>query len=117
MPIFDGFRRRSQIERAQLQAQLLTNQRMELERAIDLEVVNARESYRNAAQRIEFQRSNLELANRIYETARIKYKEGVGSSIEVQQAEQSLFATQQNYTQAAYDLVVAKSDLDRALGN
>ena len=117
VPIFDGFRRRSQIERAQLQAQLLTNQRKELERSIDLDVMNARESYRNAAQRIEFQRSNLELANRIYETARIKYKEGVGSSIEVQQAEQSLFATQQNYTQAAYDLVVSKSDLDRALGN
>ena len=117
VPIFDGFRRRSQVERAELQAQLLTNQREQLQRSIDLEVANARESYRNAAQRIEFQRSNLELASRIYETARIKYKEGVGSSIEVQQAEQSLFATQQNYTQAAYDLVVAKSDLDRALGN
>ena len=116
VPIFDGFRRRSQIERAELQGQILSNQRQDLEQLITLEVTNARESYQNAARRIAFQERNLELANRIYETAQIKYREGVGSSIEVQQAEQSLYQTQQNYTQAAYDLVVAKADLDKALG-
>lgn len=116
VPIFDGYRRRSQVQRARLQGQILSNQRRDLERLITAEVTNAREQYRNAARRIDFQERNLELANKIYDTAQIKYRDGVGSSIEVQQAEQTLYQTQQNFTQAAYDLVVAKSDLDRALG-
>ncbi|MEM9527074.1 MAG: TolC family protein, partial [Bacteroidota bacterium] len=60
--------------------------------------------------------SNLELAERIYETTQIKYREGVGSSLEVVQAEQALYESQANYLQALYDTLVAKEDLYLALG-
>ncbi len=116
VPIFDGFRKKAQIERARLDLEQAKNQREELVRGIRVEVANARTNYLNAAQRLENQQKNLDLAQRIYDTAQIKYREGVGSSLEVTQAEQSLYTTQSNYVQALYDLLLAKEQLEMALG-
>lgn len=116
VPVFSGLMRNAKVSRAELQLETYQNQQKQLERAIMLEVNNARSSYRNAQQRVESQKKNVALAQRIYNTAQIKYKEGVGSSLEINQAESSLFQTQSNYTQALYDLLTAKSNLDKALG-
>ena len=117
IPIFDGFDKQAKIERARLALDIARNQKKDLERVIDLELQNARTNYINARERVRSQKKNVELAQRIYDTTQIKYREGVGSSLEITQAEQSLFETQQNYTQALYDLLVAKAALDKALGN
>ncbi len=117
VPIFDGFYRKSQVERARIGLQEAQNQQRDLQRAINLEVTNARNSYLNAIEALEGQRENLELAERIYETTQIKYREGVGSSVELTQAEQSLFQAQSNYTNTLYNVLSAKMDLQMALGN
>lgn len=117
VPIFDGLDKKAKIQRAQLDLELARNQKRDLERAITLEVKNARTNYLNADKRLQSQKKNLELAERIYETTQIKYREGVGSSLEVTQAEQSLYSSQSNYMQALYDLLLAKARLDMALGN
>lgn len=116
IPIFDGFDRRAKINRAKLDLEEAIVQQTQLKRAISLEVTNARTSYINAVQRLDSQEKNKNLAEKIYNTTKIKYKEGVGSSLEITQAEQSLYETQQNYVQARYDLLVAKRALDKALG-
>lgn len=85
--------------------------------ATELEIRNARAMYLNASERLENQKKNLALAERILETTRLKYREGVGSSTEISTAEQELYRTQANYMNAIYDLVIAKTDLDKALGN
>jgi len=56
------------------------------------------------------------LAQKIFDTTQIKYRSGVGSSIEVTQAEQALYQTQQNFIQARYQLLVSKQKLDTVLG-
>lgn len=116
VPIFDGFNKRSKIQRAKLDLELARNQREDLVRGITLEVENAQTNFRNATDRYQSQAKNLELAERIYETAQVKYREGVGSSLEVTQAEQSLYSTQSNHMQALYDLLLAKARLEMALG-
>ena len=116
IPIFDGFDKRSKINRAKLDLEVARNQQAEVKRSISLEVQNARTSYYSALERVSSQERNLALAERIYNTTQIKYREGVGSSIEITQAEQSLYETQQNLVQARYDLLVAKMNLEKALG-
>jgi outer membrane protein len=116
VPIFDGLYKKAVIQRARLDLEKSQNQKEELLNAISLEVVNARITYINTQERLENQRKNLNLAERIYNTTQIKYREGVGSSLEVTQAEQSLYDSQSNYTQAMYDLLAAKMQLDLALG-
>lgn len=115
VPIFDGFSKKAKIQRAQLDLEEARNQRNELVQAISFEVESARTSYLNAQERLANQKKNLDLAERIYETTQIKYREGIGSSLEVSQAEQSLYTTQSNYMQAMYDLVVARANLEKAL--
>lgn len=117
VPIFDGFEKRAKIQRAKLAQEIAYNQKREYELAISLELQNARIAYTNALNQVASQEKNMELAERIYNTTMIKYREGVGSSLEISQAEQSLYATQQNHLIALYDLLVAKAALDKALGN
>ncbi|MCB0548879.1 MAG: TolC family protein [Phaeodactylibacter sp.] len=117
VPIFDGLDKKARVQRARLDLERARNQKEDLKRAITLEVKNARTNYLNAGQRLQSQKKNQELAERIYETTQVKYREGVGSSLEVTQAEQSLYSSQSNYMQALYDLLLAKARLDIALGN
>ncbi|MEM6376751.1 MAG: TolC family protein [Bacteroidota bacterium] len=116
VPIFDGWDKRAKIQRAKLAKEINLNQQNDLVRSIKLEIDNARASYQTARESLNAQERNLNLARRIYETTQIKYREGVGSSIEVNQAEQSLYTSQANYTQALYNLTVAKFDLLKSLG-
>lgn len=116
VPIFDGFDKAAKIKKSKIDVQKLNIQLETLKRSIELEVVNNRAIYKNAQVRLSNQDENLALAERIMETTRIKYREGVGSSLEMVQAEQELYRTQANRLNALYDLVVAKIDLDKALG-
>jgi len=116
VPIFDGFYKKAQVERSRLEIARTTNQRSALKQNISREVKNARIAYQNAKESLDNQKRSLRLAQKIYDTTQIKYREGVGSSVEVTQAEQSLYDSQSNYTQALYNLVRARYDLELALG-
>ncbi len=116
VPIFDGLNKKAKIQRARLDLEKAKIQRQDLVRGISLEVANAQTNFRNASSRLSSQEKNLDLAERIYETAQVKYREGVGSSLEVTQAEQSLYTTQSNYMQALYDVLQSKARLEMALG-
>ena len=116
IPIYDFGGRASRLERARLEKEKVVNQRDDLIRSINLEVLNARGTFNSARDRLETTRQNQELAQRIFDTTQIKYREGVGSSIEVVQAEQQLYEAQANYLNALYDTLVAKEDLYIALG-
>jgi len=117
VPIFDGFSTRAKKERAKIDLMKNQNSKNMLSNVIRLEVENARNGYLLAKDRLSSQEENLKLAERIYNTTKIKYKEGVGSSLEVSQAEQSLYQTQQNKIQAQFDLLKAKVALEQALGD
>lgn len=116
VPIFDGLDKVAKVKKARLDVAKLRLQLDDLKRGIQLEVINARSIYINALQRLESQNKNVALAERILETTRIKYREGVGSSVEMTQAEQELYRTQGNRLNALYDLALAKASLDKALG-
>ncbi len=116
VPIFDGFDKKAKIQRARINQRSFQIEMDAFRRAMTLEVTNARAQYTNARARLTAQEKNLALAQRIVDRTKTKYKEGVGNSIEIITAEQELYRTQANYLNALYDLVVAKTDLDKALG-
>ncbi|MEM8582819.1 MAG: TolC family protein [Bacteroidota bacterium] len=116
IPIYDFGGRRARVQRAQIERDNVANQRNDLQNLITLEVTNARNSYMAAEQTLEARTRSLDLAQRIYETTQIKYREGVGSSLEVVQAEQALYEAQANELNATYELLVAKEELLQALG-
>jgi outer membrane protein TolC len=56
------------------------------------------------------------LAEKVARVTKIKYGQGVGSNLEVVDAESSLKESQINYYSALYDVLVAKVDMDKAFG-
>ena len=116
VPIFDGWNKKAKIQRAKIAMEQDRKRISLLEQSIQLEVTNARTEYLTALERSQSQEKNLALAQKIFDTTQIKYRSGVGSSIEVTQAEQALYQTQQNFIQARYQLLVAKQKLDTVLG-
>lgn len=116
IPIFDGFDRRAKIRRAKTVSTRTSMQLNEFDRAVRLEYSNARTSYLNALNTLGARKKSLALADKIYQTSKIKFKEGLGSSIEVTQSERDLYLSQANVLDAQFQLIQAKVDLDKALG-
>jgi outer membrane protein TolC len=83
---------------------------------IDLEIKNSLVTYQNAVKTMESQKANMELSAKVARVTKIKYEQGVGSNIEVLDAENTLKESQVNYYNALYDALVAKVDLDKAYG-
>jgi outer membrane protein TolC len=81
-----------------------------------LQQEQARITYQNSIKSLNNQRANMDLAREVLRVSRIKYKEGVGSSIEVTQAQTELETAENNYIQALYNALVSKVDLDNAYG-
>lgn len=116
IPIFDGFTKKYQINQKKIAIDKVKNNQTLLKQSIDLENNQASISIKNAFATLETQKRNLTLAEEIVRVSKIKYKEGVGSNIEVINAESSLKEAQTNYFTALYDLMIAKVDLSRARG-
>ncbi len=116
IPIFDGFSKKYQINQKKIAIDKVKNSQTLLKQSIDLENNQASINIKNAFATLETQKRNLTLAEEIVRVSKIKYKEGVGSNIEVINAESSLKEAQTNYFTALYDLMIAKVDLSRAKG-
>lgn len=116
IPIFDGLSKHYKIQQTKLAYQKTINSTRQLEYSIDLQVQQARINLTNGLDALKTQRRNLELAERVAQVSKIKYQQGVGSNIEVINAEASFKEAQTNYYSALYDAIIAKIDVDKATG-
>jgi outer membrane protein len=116
VPIFDGFRRKYQVQQGRIQQQVLERGFETLRQSIDLQDTQSRTTLINALDVLDNQKANLDLAADVARVTRIKFNAGVGSNIEVITAETSLRESQTNYYAAIYDVLVAKVDRDKATG-
>lgn len=117
LPLFDGFQKNARIRQARLQLRKITNELNSFEQAVQLDVNSNRNAILDALSSLDVQEKNLTLATDIYRTSKLKYDEGVGSNLEVLDAETSLKEAQSNYFNALYDALIARVNLDKALGN
>ena len=83
---------------------------------IVLQANAARISYINSIKSLENQKQSQQLAQEVLRVSKIKYQQGVGSSIEVTQAQTELESADNQYIQALYNALISKVDLDKAYG-
>lgn len=117
VPLISGGQKIYQVRNAKLEVEKTNNDIKQLENAINLEVSAAQNTYLNSQRSLDNQKRNMELAKEVLRVSRVKYEQGVGSSIEVTTAETSLKESENNYITALYNLLINKVDLDKALGN
>ena len=116
VPIFDGFYKKAKADQVKIDIQKTENTIQQATLGMNLEVSQARTNFENALKTLELQKKSQKLAESIYNTTAIKFKEGVGSSFEMITAESELTSAKTNYLNALYELSVAKINLDKALG-
>lgn len=116
VPIFNGFLQRNQVKETKYNIEKSKNDIENIKLTIDFQTENAKTVLRNALIQVENQKRNLTLSNSVLDLARRKYKEGVGSNIEVTQAQTDLLQAQNNYFNSLLDIINAEADLQKALG-
>ena len=116
VPLYNGHIRMKQITEAQLNIEKTNNSIEGLKQGIDFQVASSRTTLQNVILQLRSQRANMELADDVLELARRKYKAGVGSNLEVTQAQTDQLRAQTNYFSSLLDLVNAEADLKKALG-
>lgn len=116
IPIFDGLSKSARIQKNRYTISQLENQRFYLNDSFKNEIFTAKTSLKNDLNILDVQRENLALAQEVFEIARIKYQEGVGSNLEVVDADGALIEAEINYLAALYDGLISKVNLEKALG-
>ncbi len=116
VPIISGGIKLSQVRNAKLAILKTQNDLVNLQNGINLEVDQAQTTYLNSTRSLDNQKRNMELAQEVLRVSKIKYEQGVGSSIEVTTAETSLKEAQNYYINALYDQMINRVNVDKALG-
>ncbi len=116
VPIFDGFQKRANVRQAKLRLEKLENTFVFAKQGIDLEVLATKEAFKNALLNVDLQQRNRELAKKVYNTTKIKFEQGLGSSFEVLQSDTDFQTAESNYFNALYNAVVAKISYQTAVG-
>jgi outer membrane protein len=116
IPIFDGFYKRSLLERAHLQLEGIRLQQESVASGLELEAARNRAEYLSSLDRLANLEQSLELAKKIHEVTLIKYREGVGTSLEFNTALQDFQNAEDQHIAGIYEVLLAKTNLKKSLG-
>ena len=117
VPIFDGFRRRAQVEQARVALSTAEFQLAQLREAVQLQVEQALRDKRRAAALITARQRTVEQAARVYRLTELQYREGLATHLEVSTSRLSLLQARSNLVQALADFYTADTGLSRALAS
>jgi len=116
LPIFNGFATDARIKRTRLELKQTENQIESLKNSIDNEIDQAKLNYMSSVATVQFQKKNMELAEKVYQQTKKKYEAGTGSNTEISAAQTDLVSAQNNFMNALYAALIAKVDLLKATG-
>jgi outer membrane protein TolC len=116
IPIFNGFGTQARVDQAQASFQQAIERLNFTKQALENELKNTIYRIEQSGRRIESQKRAVELAELGYKIARKRFESGVGTQLEVSNAEVNLAQARLNYLQAIYDYLIAMSDLEKLTG-
>ena len=116
MPVFDGFRVRSNLDLAQAQARLAELQLRQQREAVSVDVARARAELRRSSAVFAARRQNAQEADEAFRLATLRFTRGLSTQLEVSDAQVALLTAQSTEARATYDLFLASADLARSLG-
>ena len=115
IPIFGSGAKCARIKQASLDVQKAKNTEFQVSQGLQLAYSQAKTSYSSALNKLDANKENLELSQRIYKKTLIKFKSGVSSSMELTQAESQLLQSETTYYTTVIELVNAKNALEKII--
>jgi outer membrane protein TolC len=116
MPVFDGFRVKSNLNLAQAQSRLADLQLRQQREAVSVDVARARAELRRAGAVFAARQQNSQEADEAFRLATLRFSRGLSTQLEVSDAQVALLTAQSTEARATYDLFLASADLARSLG-
>jgi len=116
LPLFDGLSREGEIIQQKTQVKQAQIDLIDAEETALFELTSALLSIEDAAEFVESQRLNLTRAEEGLRLAEVGYREGINTQVEMIDAQAALTTAGANYYQAIYSHIIAKLDLQKAMG-
>ena len=116
IPVFDSWRTMAQVKQAKIDLSQSRLSQHELSDDIRLDVEQSWWNYKKARESLSSQGQAVEMARRGLDIARLRFENGVGTQLEMFDAEVALTAAETNKVQAFYDLVTGYASFKRAIG-
>jgi outer membrane protein TolC len=116
VPLFQGFAQTSRVAQRQATVRTAQTQTRFAQNRAESEVRNNVEQMEEARLRATAQGRAVQQAQRGFEIARATFREGLGSRLELTDAEVALRQSEFNYARAIYDYLTARARLEEAAG-
>lgn len=115
VPVFSSLARSSRTQQAKIALAQATTQLSEAEQKIRLQYAAAKSEYEFSIEEYATAKSNLNLAERIEKKQQIKFREGLSSSFDYNDAQRQLYSAQQKYLQTMVDVINKKAALEKII--
>lgn len=116
LPIFTGTQRSQQVKVAKLQIERLDYDFSSLKDSIRTQYIQSLSSYKADLNNYFEQKENLELARQVYNIIQLQYRSGIKTYLDVVVSNNDLFTAQVNFTNAIFQVLSDRIDVERALG-
>lgn len=113
MPIFDGFRKKYQIEQAKIDIEKNKQDTEILKQQLDFEYTIAIQKLESNLNSLQIQDQNRQLSQQVYRVTQNRFKEGVAPIYEVLTSENEMSQAQSNYLIALLNVKLAEIDLQK----
>ena len=112
LPIFSSLKRTASTQKAKIELDKALLNLKETENTLNLEVEKAKSDYTYSINNYETALKNLTLAESIEKKNQIKFYEGLASSFDLRQAQNQLYAIQNEYLEATLKIIENKINLE-----
>jgi outer membrane protein len=116
IPVFKGFATKARVTGEELALKGLEKDIDALKQQIGQEVWNAYLAVKESLEKIETSAKGLESARENLAIAEGEYKEGIGSIIQLTDAQTTFVTTEQNYIRSVADYKISYAELERTIG-
>jgi len=116
IPIFDGFKKANDISQTKASLLQMKWQREDIVRNLKLAINNNVNNMTNYVEQVLSTKDVFAQAQKGYEISRKLYDTGMGTILDVNTAQLGLMQARLAFTQAIYNFLASKADLDKTLG-
>jgi outer membrane protein len=116
LPLFQGNKRNHNIRIAELQLTRIDWDLVNLQNTITTQYAQSMAAYKSNLNNYLVERDNLGLAKDVFHTIELQYRSGLKAYLDLITSETDLRTAQSNYSDALYEVLSSKLDVERALG-
>ena len=115
VPIFSSGMRKARVDQARIEYNIAQNNREMLEDQLMLQEKQFKYNLQSSLENYYTQQENVDVAQRVYDSYRLKYEQGMATSLDLTQANGNYLDAESNYLTAMMEVMNARLQLDKLM--